>query len=140
MTHLKTLIASGLLATIAATSALAETNALPPLSTNEYINTRLIAAGIGHEIRETCPSISARMFYALWQAKKLQDYALDLGYSHDQIDSFINDMNEQRRVTGAVKVYMAENGVVEGNTESYCALGRAEIAKKSIAGSLLRAR
>jgi hypothetical protein len=118
---------------LAATTALAQ----PPLSENKYVNDRLIAAQIGDIIRKTCPSIGARMIYAVRQAQKLESYALDAGYSKDQINDFVRSPVEKARVRAAAEAYMAANGVVQGDTESYCVLGRSEIDRKTIAGSLL---
>ena len=114
--------------------------ALPPLSQNDYINHRLISARVADRIRKTCPDISARIFYAYSQARALERYALDLGYSKQQIEAFIDSDVEKTRVKAAAEDYLKANGATPGNIAGFCALGREEIAKKSIAGSLLRAR
>lgn len=117
--------------------AAVEARALTALADNGYINERLVAAQIGDLIRKTCPDIGARMFYALNEARKLKGYALKQGYSEDQIEDFINSKAEKARVRALADSYMAANGVVKGDVDSYCALGRAEIARGSIAGSLI---
>lgn len=111
---------------------------LPPLSDNAYINERLIAAKIGDLIRRTCPDIEARRIFAIREALKLRDYALELGYSMDEIEAFVESDREKQRVTDAASAYLSANGVVEGDASSYCALGRAEIERGSITGTLLR--
>jgi hypothetical protein len=114
--------------------------ALPPLAENGYINERLLAAQIGDLIAKTCPSIVARETYALFQALKLKSYANDLGYSDAEIKAFIRAPAEKKRVRDAALRYMKAKGVVEGDPESYCTLGRDEIARKSITGTLLKAK
>lgn len=111
--------------------------ALPPLAENKYINDRLVAAQVGDIIRKTCPTIGARMLYALDQAFKLQGYAEDLGYSTSEIKAFIKNPEQKARVKGIAQAYMKANGVEEGNAESYCVLGRSEIENRTITGSLL---
>jgi hypothetical protein len=127
--------AAALLVAMAAPAA-----ALPPLSENGYIHDRLLAAQIGDLIAKTCPSITARDTYALFQALKLKSYANDLGYSDAEIKAFIRSPAEKKRVKDAALRYMKAKGVVEGDAESYCTLGRDEIARKSITGTLLRAK
>ena len=125
------------LAPVLALSLASAAWALPPLNRNAYINDRLVAAQIGDVIRKTCPSIHARILHALSEGRKLEKYARDLGYSKAQIDAFTGSKVEQQRVKDAAAAYMAANGVVPGDVESYCRLGRAEIARRSITGSLL---
>ena len=111
--------------------------ALPPLSKNTYINDRLIQARVADRIRKECPSISARFAYAYAQARALQQYARDQGYSDDQIDAFLDSDAEKKRVKAAAEAYLAANGVTQGDAASFCALGAREIANKTVAGSLI---
>jgi hypothetical protein len=129
------LLAGGLVAAATAGAA-----GLPPLSENGHINGRLLAAAIGDEIRKNCPTISARMFTVLREARALESYALGLGYSRDEVERFLRSRDERRRIQAARDAYLARNGVVAGDAGSYCALGQREIADGSFIGSLLRAR
>jgi hypothetical protein len=118
--------------------AAVEARALTALAENTYINDRLVAAQIGDIIRKTCPEeIGARMIYAVNEARKLKNYALKQGYTDDQIDDFVTSKVEKARVRALADAYMADNGVVKGDVASYCALGRSEIERGSIAGSLI---
>lgn len=132
---LKSAIIAGLFA-VGSTTAIAQ--AAVPLNEEPHINTSLVAVAVGNAIRKTCPSISARMLVALSKGRELQNYALEKGYSKDEMDAFLDDKTEKARVKGLAADYMAANGVIEGDVESYCTLGRAEIAKDSLIGSLLR--
>lgn len=131
----RSLIAAGVLAVMGSAAL-----ALPPLRENAYINERLIAAQIGDDIRKACKTISPRLIYAYSEMKKLEAYAKKLGYSDAQIKAFISNKDEKKRVRAAAWAYMSSKGVVEGNAESYCTLGRAEIAAGTITGSLLTSR
>jgi len=132
---LKSALIAGVLA-FGATAATAQ--AAVPLNEEPHINESLVAVAVGNAIRKTCPTISARMLVALSKGRDLQNYALEKGYTKDEMEAFLDDKTEKARVTGLAADYMAANGVVEGDVETYCTLGRAEIAKDSLIGSLLR--
>ena len=114
--------------------------ALEPLSQERYINDRLIAARVADRIRRECPTLDARMLYAFTQARALERYALDKGYTRQQVDAFLDDKAERQRIYAVAEDYMARNGVRKGDPESYCRLGRQEIANGTVAGSLLVAK
>jgi hypothetical protein len=111
--------------------------ALPPLSENSYVNDRLIQARVADRIRKECDSIAARFAFAYSQARALKQYALDQGYSEAEIEAFLDSKPDKDRVKAAAEAYLTANGVVAGNEESFCALGRKEIAAGTIAGSLI---
>lgn len=110
-----------------------------PLSENTYINDRLFAARVADRIRKTCPTISARLFHAYGEMRKLERYALGQGYAPGEIRAYIKDREAKARLYARAEDYLAAHGAVAGDTEGFCALGRGEIAKKSFIGSLLRA-
>ena len=114
--------------------------ALEPLSQEKYINDRLIAARIADRIRRECPSIDGRLVYAYQQARALQRYALDKGYTKAQVDAFLDSKSDKQRIYAVAEDYMARNGVVKGDAESFCQLGRQEIANRTVTGSLLVAK
>ncbi len=120
-------------------AAAATAQALPPLPQNSYVTDRLVAARVADRIRRTCPSISARLIYAFSQARALKNYALKQGYSEDQIEAFLHDKAEKRKIYATAEKYLADNGATPGNVEGFCALGRKEIENGTIAGSLIYA-
>ncbi len=123
-----------LLALMAATPAAAQV----PLNQETHINDSLVAGQVGDTIRKTCPSISARMFVVLGKLNALEDYARGQGYSEAEVKAYLKDPTEKARIKGLAKDYLKAAGAVEGDPESYCKVGRDEIAKGSLAGSLLR--
>ena len=122
---------------LALSAAPATAQSLPPLSEETYVNQSLLSAAIGEAIRRNCSTISARLFLAFSKAMALERYALNLGYSKAEIKAFISSKTEKQRMTDEVIAYLMANGVVEGQESTFCALGRAEIAKKSLTGQLL---
>ena len=130
-------------ALIASATALCATMAAAqpavPLAEEPHINEQLTAAVVGDIIRKTCPSISARMVTVFFKAKDLENYARKAGYDEAEVKAFLKDKDQKARVKANALEYMANNGVVEGDVESYCALGNAEISKDSLIGTLLKA-
>ena len=114
--------------------------ALVPLPQERHINDSLIQARVADVLRRNCPSLDARMVRAFNEARKLKRYALAQGYSEAEIDTFLHSKEERRRVYREADRYMVANGVVNGRPETFCRLGKQEIARKTIAGSLLVAR
>lgn len=114
--------------------------ARPPLAQEPHINDSLIQARVADMLRRGCPDLDARIIRAFNEARKLKRYALDQGYSEAQIDAFLDSREERRRIYAEADRYMVANGVVNGQPETFCRLGRQEIERKTIAGSLLVAR
>lgn len=135
---MKKLIATALIAAIWAGAAPAQ--GLEPLSQEKYINDRLIAARVADRVRRECPSIDARMVKAWNEARALKRYAENKGYSAAQIDAFLDSRTEKDRIYGIAERYLTQNGARKGDAESFCRIGRAEIAGNSVAGSLLVAK
>ena len=133
---MKKLIAIALTAATLAAPALA----LEPLAQERYVNDRLIAARVADRVRRECPSISARIVYAWSQARALKRYAENKGYSSSEIDAFLDSKQDKARIYAAAEDYLTRNGARKGDAESFCRIGRNEIASKSVAGSLLVAK
>jgi len=121
-------------ALLGATPALA----LEPLNQEAHINESLVAGRVGDTIRKTCPSISAKMFTVLSKMNDLEDYAREKGYAEADVKAFLKNRTEKARIKALAEEYLAKAGAVEGDEESYCKVGRDEIAKGTLAGSLLR--
>ena len=120
---------------LAATGLSAPAAALPKLSENSYVTDRLIAARVADRIRKTCPEISARIIYAFSQARALKRWAEDQGYSESEIEGFLDDKAEKKKIYAKAEAYLKDNGATD--EAGFCALGRAEIGKRSIIGSLI---
>lgn len=123
-----------LIALLGATPALAQV----PLNQDAHINDSLVAGKVGDTIRKTCPSISAKMFTVLSKLNELEDYARGKGYAEADVKAFLKDPKEKARIKGLALDYLTKAGAVEGDEESYCKVGRDEIAKGTLTGSLLR--
>ena len=133
---MKKLIAIALTAAALAAPAAAQ----EPLAQEKYVNDRLIAARVADRVRRECPSINARIVYAWSQARALKRYAENKGYSSSEIDAFLDSKQDKARIYAAAEDYLTRNGARKGDAESFCRIGRNEIASKSVAGSLLVAK
>lgn len=109
-----------------------------PLAENSHITESLVAGRVGDMIRQSCPSITARLFTAYSKLKALESFARDQGYSEAEVKGFLNDPSEKARIKALADSYLQAAGVVAGDSESYCRAGRDEIAKATLAGSLIR--
>ncbi|ATQ56251.1 DUF5333 domain-containing protein [Paracoccus yeei] len=133
---MKTLLPLALIGAVLASPAAA----LEPLSQEKYINDRLIAARIADRIRRTCPTIDGRILYAYGEARKLKSYAQKKGYSNAQIDAFLDNRQEKDRIYAMAEDYLKRKGARADDPQSFCAVGRQEIANRSVIGSLLVAK
>lgn len=123
--------------TVAALGAGAATAAQPPLSQNKYVNDRLIAARIADRIRRECPAYDARLIYAWNQARALKKYARQQGYSESQIDSFLKDRDEKRRIYAVAEDYLTRKGAAAGDAQSFCRVGQQEFDSNSYVATFL---
>lgn len=136
MTSRLTILAlAGLMA--ASTAAAAQ---LPPLAENERVRNEFLAGAVGDAIVDNCPSISARMLVVIGRLNDLQRYARSLGYTDEDIRAFRKSPENRAQLDRMRDAYLAANGVVPGDAESYCALGRQEIERGTLIGTLIRAR
>ncbi|QDC09412.1 hypothetical protein FHY55_09205 [Oceanicola sp. D3] len=109
------------------------------LADSKAVNGGLISVGIALEISEKCPDISARTLRGYSFLNSLKKQARAEGFSDDEIDAYVDDKAQKERLVGKARDYMRSKGV-DGSTASYCKLGREEIAAKTQAGNLMRAR
>ncbi|MCX7644996.1 MAG: DUF5333 domain-containing protein [Rhodobacteraceae bacterium] len=113
---------------------------LPPLAQNERVRNEFLAGAVGDEIVDNCPSISARMLVVISKLNDLQRYARSLGYTNEDIRAFRKSPENRAELNRLRDEYLAAHGVVPGDPESYCRLGRQEIANGTLIGSLIRVR
>ncbi len=118
----------------------ANASALTPLPKETHINHSLMSGVVADKIRKICPSISARMIVAYKKLNGLKSYAVGKGYEEAAVRAFLKDPTEKARVKTMAADYLKSHGAVAGNAESYCIVGREEIAKNSLIGQMLRAR
>jgi hypothetical protein len=108
------------------------------LKEDRHVTDSLVAGRVGDVIRTQCASISVRWFVAYGKLNDLKAYALAKGYAEAAVKAFLRDKAEKARIAGLADAYLARAGARPGDRESYCRVGRDEIARGTLAGSMLR--
>lgn len=109
-----------------------------PINTEKHINSVLLQGFIADQIADNCPTITGRRIRALNELIKLRDYALSKGYSRAEVKAFVENKAEKARGKAEAAAWLKAKGAVAGKPQAYCAVGEAEIARKSLIGALLR--
>ncbi len=120
-------------ATVAGTGA-----AQAALKDEVSIRNGIIYVGMAYEISRKCDSIDARTWRGIGYLQSLKNEASALGYSNAEIDAYVDDRAEKRRLEGIARSQLNALGVVEGDEATYCAVGRAQMAANTRVGWLLR--
>ncbi len=121
-------------ALLGATSAAAQGN----LRDEAEISEGLIATGMAVRIAERCDSLDARRIQGINFLFGLKERAREMGYSESQINAYLEDKAEERRLIAVAEGRLADKGAVEGQPETFCTVGRAEMAAGTQTGRLLR--
>ena len=100
----------------------------------------LYTLALADQIRTHCPTIEARTLRATSFVWSLYNRARDHGYSRSEIRAFQTHPTTEARLRAEIGAYFTRHGVRDGQPDTYCALGQAEIAAGTEAGELLRAR
>lgn len=112
--------------------------ALVPINEEPTIINTLLQGFIGDAIDDNCDTIEARKLRALGELNKLRDYALEQGYSAEEIRALVTSKEEKAKGKAMAAEWLKERGAEPGNPEAYCRIGEEEIAKESLIGYLLR--
>ena len=126
-------------ATLLATATSAAT-ARPSLRDVPEIEDGLFAVAIADAVRDNCPSIQARLIKGMSFLHSLKSKANEVGYSDAEIRAYVESKTEKARMRAKGEKFLAQNGVRFGEPKTFCTFGRAEIAKNSAIGVLLRAK
>ncbi|GAA6187418.1 DUF5333 domain-containing protein [Litorivita sp. NS0012-18] len=110
------------------------------LRSEKDINDGLLAIGIADEIRKNCAVISPRMIRAYRYMNTLESMAKARGYSDAEIEAYVTNKAEKAKMRSRGEAYLKAKGVQRSNPETFCDLGRAEIASNSRIGALLKAK
>lgn len=98
----------------------------------------LINTAIAYEVSRVCPSIHPRMVDGLIFLNSLKAHAQTLGFTEAEIDAYTRNRAEKARLEAIARGRLADMGAVEGQPQTYCDVGRAEIIAGSQIGRLLR--
>ncbi len=126
---------------LTASSALASAeDSRVPLAEDPELFHRMTITAVANEIRERCDTIKARKVAATVYVLGVLKYAKSKGFSSDEIDEFRANKDNQEKLRQMAYAYLDENGIDREAGTGYCALGVAEIKKKSQIGKLLKSK
>lgn len=104
------------------------------------VHQELTVAAIVYLVEKNCPNLERHMLRGAFRALSLQSYARGLGYTNRELSAFVDNLEEQDRFRAIAWPILADLGAVKGDSESFCAVGRAEMKRGSNVGAMLRAR
>jgi Family of unknown function (DUF5333) len=108
-----------------------------PLTENAHIRDSLVAGRVADVLRTECSSLHARMLLVLQKLDDLKEYAIAEGYTEEEVKAFLKNKEQKNAMKALAAEYLAKAGAVTGDEDSYCRVGEDEIAKNTLAGSLL---
>lgn len=114
------------------------TAANPEIGQVTHITEGLINTAIAYEIDRVCDSISGRRIDGINFLWSLKEHANELGFSDDEVRAYVDNRAEQDRLEAIARDRLRDMGAVEGQPETYCSVGRAEMAARSDIGRFLR--
>lgn len=114
------------------------TAANPEIGQIEMISEGLINTAIAYEIDRVCDSIEPRTIEGINFLWSLKEHASELGYTDAEIRSFVDNEEEKARLEAIARQRLRDMGAVEGQPETYCEVGRAEMAGRTEIGRFLR--
>ena len=126
-----------LIATLAA-SLVAVPAFAKSLADEKEINDGLFTIAIAAAIGENCPTIAPRKIRGLFALNSLHSKARSLGYTTREISDYVNNGAEREKLRVRTFAWLAERGAVEGDPQSFCAVGRAEMDAGTGIGRLLK--
>jgi hypothetical protein len=109
-----------------------------PIRDVPVIDNAVFDVAVADRIRKQCPDIAPRIVKALSLYRATRATAKAMGYTDEEIKAYGDSEMEKSRMRAKGEAYLRAQGVVAGDPQSYCAVGRKEIQKASRIGSLLK--
>ncbi|WP_159808261.1 DUF5333 domain-containing protein [Litoreibacter roseus] len=117
----------------------ASADARTRLQDDATIDNGLKIVAIGKMLTDKCSAIEPRRIKAFGFALSLQQRAKGLGYSDAEIDAYLDNDTEKKRIKSAARAYLRARGADFKKPETFCAVGKAEISNETKVGQYLRA-
>lgn len=133
---MKRLTKTALILTLTAGAALAK----PPLREVKEIDDAIFWGVVAYEISEQCPTIAARQLKAVSDLWSLGRKAEKMGYSREEIKTYIRSDEEKARMRKRGEALFASKGVSYDDPQSFCTFGQSEIERNSAIGVYLKAK
>ncbi|MCW1919613.1 DUF5333 domain-containing protein [Rhodobacter sp. KR11] len=111
----------------------------PRIAADTHVTEVLTAARLGDVIRTTCPTIKVRWFAVWSEMEALKSHARAQGYAEPDVKAFLADKGQKARIAALAAAALQKAGAKANDPETYCVIGRDQIARQTLAGQLLRA-
>lgn len=129
----------GMMAAVISVVLTGAADAKPSMRDVPEIENMLFIVAIANEVGKKCDRLEGRWLRGYNMLFKLRRRANQLGYTDSEIRDFVESDVEKDRLRAKGYRYLKSEGVVVNNPETFCTYGRAEIAKSSAIGALLKA-
>lgn len=110
----------------------------PRIAADAHVTEVLTAVRLGDVVRKTCPSIKVRWLAVYAQMEALKAHARAQGYAEADVKSFLSDKGQKARIAALAEAELAKAGAKANDPETYCVIGRDQIARQTLAGQLIR--
>lgn len=114
--------------------------AVTPLYDDPVLREGFYKIGLAEELRRNCPRIAPKLVRAYAFLKELEKYAMDAGYSRDDFKQAEGSLAQKPDMRAQIEASLSQRGVRPGDSDSYCAVGRQEIARGTQIGEMLEER
>lgn len=111
-----------------------------PLRDVSVVDDGLMYIAIADRLRKDCDDLSPRILRAMSRINGLKDTARARGYTDAEIEAYHTSKSEQKRMKTKATAWLQARGVSVKDKAGFCAFGKAEIARGSQIGTLLRER
>lgn len=89
-------------------------------------------------ITENCPRLKQRKVRGLFFLLGLRSYALDQGYTLEQVNDFVGDPKEKAKLNARIDKYLRSIGRDRSKKNDLCSFGERQIETGSQVGHFLR--
>ena len=110
------------------------------LWTYDRISKGLFDIGVAEAVRRNCTSISEKKLPAMAFALGLYNYAKSKGYTHSEVQAFLDSDAEQDKLEKRVRAHYKALNLNPDTANSLCDYGKDQIAKSSQVGKLLKVK
>ena len=123
---------------LAAILCLTTTPALADIRNEADIRERILVVGEAEALVKGCSRVKERRMVGIQFLMATARMAMAKGYSRAEIEAYVEDDAEKERLRAIARDRVAAKGAVRGDEASHCRLARAEMARGSDVGRLLR--
>lgn len=108
------------------------------LQDDKTLENGLVTVAIARTLYRSCDDIEPKKLKAYGFLRGLYKHAKSLGYTTEEIEAYIDNEADKKRVESKAYSYIASKGADMEVVSTICEVGRAEIEVESFVGKYLR--